>query len=169
MASKAQTKNKRRVPTSNGFKVKARRHKGDIMSPATRSAVMARIRGRDTGPELAIAAVLSAEGLVFERHARDMPGCPDFLFRRHQVAVFVDGDFWHGWRFPLWRDKLSEKWELKIEGNRRRDTRNFRLLRRRGWCVIRIWEHQIDTDLQMCIARITGAIATRKNSVSVVS
>lgn len=131
-----------------------RRHRGDFMSPATRSAVMSRIKGRDTGPELLLAAKLRQSGCEWEGHTRDLPGRPDFVFRTIKVAVFVDGDFWHGWRFPQWRDKLSEKWELKIEANRRRDARNHRRLRRAGWKVIRIWEHQLERDSEHCAMRV---------------
>lgn len=105
------------------------------MSPETRSKVMSRIKGRDTAPERLVAAALSSRMLSWESHVRDLPGRPDFVFRDAMVAVFVDGDFWHGWRFPQWRDKLFEKWEAKIEANRRRDARNHRKLRRMGWIV----------------------------------
>lgn len=128
------------------------------MSEETRSRVMSRIRGKDTGPELAIAAQLAEFGLEWESHSRDLPGTPDFVFRGERVVVFVDGDFWHGWRFPQWCDKLSEKWEAKIEGNRRRDARNHRNLRRMGWRVVRIWEHQIKNNLALCVRRIIEAI-----------
>lgn len=74
------------------------------------------------------------------------------------MAVFVDGDFWHGWRFPVWKDKLSEAWELKIEKNRNRDSRNHRRLRRKGWRVVRIWEHQTHADLGKCLERIMDAL-----------
>lgn len=130
------------------------------MSPATRSRVMSRIRGRDTGPERAVAAGLAGLSLTWESHARDLPGRPDFIFRADKVAVFVDGDFWHGWRFQLWRDKLSPKWEEKIEATRRRDARSARQLRRMGWRVVRLWEHQIAKDPAACIARITVRLAT---------
>lgn len=133
---------------------RARRHRGDIMSPEKRSALMARIKGRDTGPEQMVAAALAALGADWETHARDLPGRPDFVYREAQVAVFVDGDFWHGWRFPQWRDKLSEKWEAKIDSNRRRDARNHHRLRRMGWKVIRLWEHQVEADIDGCIARV---------------
>jgi DNA mismatch endonuclease (patch repair protein) len=116
---------------------------------------MARIKGRDTSPERAIAAALALERIVeYECHPSDLPGRPDFVFRDQRVVVFVDGDFWHGWRFPIWRDKLSEKWEAKIEATRRRDARNCRRLRRTGWTVVRIWEHQVERDLLACIRRI---------------
>lgn len=137
-----------------------RRHRGDIMSVERRSALMGRIKGKHTGPERSMARLLRGAGRRFEIHARDLPGCPDFVFRRARVAVFVDGDFWHGWRFPVWRLKLSEKWEAKIEANRRRDTRNHARLRRGGWSVVRIWEHQIERDPDACLLRVL--IATNK-------
>lgn len=137
----------------------ARRHRGDIMSPEKRSALMARIKGRDTGPERVIARLLAANGLHPSRHDEGLPGRPDFVFARAGVAVFVDGDFWHGWRFPVWRDKLSAHWEKKIETNRRRDARNFARLRYRGWIVIRLWEHQIEREPDACISRVLAALA----------
>lgn len=136
-------------------------HRGDIMSPETRSAVMARIKGKDTGPEKQMAAMLRRSRRRFETHARDLPGRPDFVFRRAKVALFVDGDFWHGWRFPAWRFKLSQKWETKIEGNRRRDRRNQAKLKRAGWTVIRVWEHQMKRDPEACLRRVLEALARR--------
>lgn len=133
---------------------KPRRHRGDIMSPEKRSAVMARIKGKDTGPEQRVAAALAELDLSWESHSRDLPGRPDFVFREARVAVFVDGDFWHGWRFPQWRDKLSEKWVVKIDGNRRRDVRNHRRLRHMGWKVVRLWEHQVKEDILSCTAKL---------------
>jgi DNA mismatch endonuclease (patch repair protein) len=131
-----------------------RLHRGDIMSPEKRSALMSRIRGKGTKPELVVADFLAAAGLTWEEHAKDLRGRPDFVLRRARIVIFVDGDFWHGWRFPAWRLKLSEKWERKIEANRLRDARNFRALRRAGWTVIRLWEHQIKKSPADCLARI---------------
>lgn len=132
-----------------------RTYNGDIMSAEKRSAVMARIKGKDTEPERRLAAILAKLGLSWESHARDLPGRPDFVFREKRIAVFVDGDFWHGWRFPQWRHKLSEKWAAKIEGNRRRDNRNHRRLRRMGWKVVRLWEHQLAEDIDGCTAKVS--------------
>lgn len=134
-------------------------HRGDIMSPETRSEVMSRIRGKNTGPERVIARKLRARKLEFEIHAKDLPGCPDFLFRQAMVAVFVDGDFWHGWRFPLWAHKLSVPWREKIAATRARDQRNFRKLRSLGWRVLRIWEHQVERNPTLCVQKIVDAIA----------
>ena len=124
------------------------------MSPEKRSAVMARIKGKNTGPERMIACLLAKRGLKWEGHVRELPGTPDFVFRKEKIAIFVDGDFWHGWRFPQWRDKLSEKWEAKIDGNRRRDIKNHGRLRRMGWKVVRLWEHQVAANSEACAARV---------------
>ncbi|WP_197442908.1 very short patch repair endonuclease [Lignipirellula cremea] len=130
----------------------------DIMSSAKRSALMSRIRATDTTPERYIRVLLEAASLEFDQHARDLPGRPDFVFREQQTAVFIDGDFWHGWRFPLWRHRLSDKWREKISKNRERDVRNHRTLRRRGWTVVRIWEHQVEANPLGCIERIALAL-----------
>jgi DNA mismatch endonuclease (patch repair protein) len=119
---------------------------------------MSRIRGKDTAPELLLARLLRRSRKRFQVHQRDLPGRPDIVFRRAKVAVFVDGDFWHGWRFPVWRLKLSEKWEAKIEANRRRDMRNHARLRRAGWTVVRIWEHQLKADPGACLLRVLMAV-----------
>lgn len=134
-----------------------RRHRGDIMSPEKRSAVMSRIRGRDTGPERAVGMMLAKGGFFHETQARDLPGRPDFVMRDVRLVVLVDGDFWHGWRFNLWRDKLSLKWEAKIAQNRKRDARNLRLLRQQGWKVIRLWEHEVVAAPLICASRIKTA------------
>lgn len=133
-------------------------HQGDIMSPEQRSRVMASIKGKHTGPERTIMLALTSRGLGFESHVAQLPGRPDVVFRHEQVAVFVDGDFWHGWRFPLWQHKLSQKWQEKIAATRERDKRNFSKLRRRGWKVLRIWEHQLESDPEGCLNRIVTAL-----------
>jgi DNA mismatch endonuclease (patch repair protein) len=74
--------------------------------------------------------------------------------------VFVDGDFWHGWRFPQWKDKLQPYWLKKIERNRRRDRYNFQRLRRDGWMVLRFWSHQVERDLDAVVVPIEAALTT---------
>lgn len=134
-------------------------HRGDNMSPEKRSRVMSRIKGKNTKPELTIFAELRRRGVYFARHVTNLPGRPDVVFRRAKLVVFIDGDFWHGWRFPLWEHKLSEKWRNKIAATRKRDERNFRKLRERGWKVLRIWEHQIENAPDQCVERIISVRA----------
>lgn len=129
------------------------------MSPEKRSVVMSRIRGRGTKPEMAVEAMLRELGLVFDAHARDLPGRPDFVVREARVVILVDGDFWHGWRFEQWRMKLSEPWERKIAANRRRDAANRKRLRDAGWTVVRLWEHQVENAPRRCARRIRRAVA----------
>ena len=122
---------------------------------------MSRIKGKNTNPERTAFAELRRQGISFSRHVRDLPGRPDIVFRRLKVAVFIDGDFWHGWRFPLWQHKLSKRWRDKIGENRSRDARNFRRLRRLGWKVLRIWEHEVERRPEKCVERILGARQSR--------
>ena len=120
---------------------------------------MARIRATNTGPERRVAKILRLLGFSPELHAFDLPGRPDFVLRDQKIVIFIDGDFWHGWRFPEWRLKLSEHWEQKIAANRRRDRLNHSRLRRAGWRVVRIWEHQLVRDsegVQTRLAEVFG-------------
>ncbi len=151
-------KSKRSATIRSGIQREVRLHRGDIMSPEKRSALMGKIRGKGTKCELAVAQLLNSAEFEFDEHARDLPGRPDFVLRQSRVVIFVDGDFWHGWRFPRWRLKLSESWEEKIAKNRRRDSRNFRALRRAGWKVVRLWEHQVERNPARCLERIWTAV-----------
>ncbi len=130
----------------------------DNMTVEQRSLTMSRIRSQDTRPELTIRRLLHARGLRYRKHARALPGRPDLVFSGPRVAVFIDGDFWHGWRFSQWKDKLAPYWREKIEGNKRRDARNFRQLRQQGWTVIRLWEHEIEADSCRCADRVEKAV-----------
>ncbi len=115
---------------------------------------MTNVRSTDTGIELAVRRAVHARGLRFRKHVRDLPGTPDFIFPRSKVAVFVDGDFWHGWQFTTWRHKLAPYWKNKIERNRRRDLQNFARLRQLGWVVVRVWEHDVLADVERVADRI---------------
>src|SRR5690349_13220637 len=102
----------------------------DNLTREQRSLTMSRIRSRDTLPELTLRRLLHAAGCRFRVHVVSLAGKPDLVFRAARVVVFVDGDFWHGWRFSVWGPKLAPYWRNKIAGNRARDSRNFRRLRR---------------------------------------
>lgn len=119
---------------------------------------MSQVRNKDTDLESLIRSTLFRRGWRFRKHVAALPGKPDIVFSRHRVAVFVDGDFWHGYRFSQWNGKLSEFWKIKIEKNRARDQKNFCKLRRLGWRVIRLWQHDIKKDLDRCIDRIESVL-----------
>ena len=130
----------------------------DNLTPEQRSYCMSRIKGKDTGLEVRVRSALHRRGLRFRKHVKDLPGKPDVVFRKARVAVFVDGDFWHGYRFPSWEDKVSDFWKEKINKNRERDAANHRKLRRMEWTVIRLWQHEVEEDFDACIDRILAAV-----------
>lgn len=136
----------------------------DRLSPAQRSSLMARIRSKDTGIELVLRSGLHRRGYRFRKHVRALAGCPDIVFPKERVAIFVDGDFWHGYRFARWQHTLPPFWQQKIENNRRRDRRNFAKLRRAGWKVVRIWGHELKHSPSACIDRIAELLTERRRS-----
>lgn len=126
----------------------------DHLTPEQRSRAMKAVKLKNGSLELAVQRELQREGYRFQRNCKNLHGSPDIVFREQKLAVFIDGDFWHGWRLPAWENKLSEFWRAKLQANRKRDQRNFRRLRNAGWKVIRLWEHEIHYDLKRCVARI---------------
>jgi DNA mismatch endonuclease (patch repair protein) len=130
----------------------------DNLTRKQRSYCMSQIKGKDTGLEIQVRKALRKRGFRFRTNVKELPGKPDIVLSKSRVVVFVDGDFWHGYRFPAWKKKVSEFWRIKIENNRERDVRNHRKLRRMGWKVIRIWQHQINHDFGRCLSRINSAI-----------
>lgn len=139
---------------------------------AVTSRIMAAIPSRDTKAEVVLRKALHSRGFRYRVHSRAILGRPDIAFVSRRVAVFVDGDFWHGntWRlrgatslraqFGRWRN--SDFWISKIRGNMARDRAVNRALRREGWTVIRVWESAIARDLDSCIARVVAACSGRR-------
>jgi len=115
----------------------------DMMTPAARSALMGKIRGRDTKPEIEVRRLVHALGYRFRLHRRELPGCPDLVFPGRRKVVFVHGCFWHrheGCRHAVMPATRREFWTRKLEANRMRDRRSLANLRRLGWKVLVVWE-----------------------------
>jgi len=87
-----------------------------------------------------------------------MFGNPDFIIRRKRIAIFCDGDFWHGYNYDSKKKPAKKFWREKIEGNMRRDRRVSRKLRREGWSVLRFWEHDIEKRYDFCMNKIKKKI-----------
>src|SRR5260370_3183528 len=130
----------------------------DLITAEQRSSLMSKVRQKGTDIELLVARELRLRGYRFRRNVTALAGSPDLVFAQDKLAVFIDGDFWHGFRYPCWRHKLQPFWRNKIETNRKRDQRNFRRLRRAGWNVVRIWQHEIETDIAGCLERIVDLL-----------
>ena len=117
----------------------------DVFTKAKRSAVMSAIRGRgNKDTELRMMALFRAEGITGWRRGVALFGKPDFVFRRERVAVFVDGCFWHGCpRHGTMPAGNRAFWKAKLARNAVRDRLVTRTLRKNGWRVLRIWEHEL--------------------------
>jgi DNA mismatch endonuclease, patch repair protein len=136
----------------------------DNLTPEQRKRAMSRVKQNDTDLEVTIRSGLHRLGYRFRKNVRTLPGKPDVVFSKERVAVFIDGDFWHGYRFPEWEHKVSDFWKNKINKNRARDRKNFRKLRRMGWVVIRIWQHEIRKTPAECVQRIITAVGRSRSS-----
>jgi DNA mismatch endonuclease (patch repair protein) len=117
----------------------------DFLTPKDRSVRMAAIKGKgNQSTEIALAALFKARGITGWRRNTKLFGKPDFVFYGVRLAVFVDGCFWHGcpvhFKKPV---ENAEFWSAKIARNRTRDRRVSRELKKRGWSVLRVWEHSV--------------------------
>ncbi|MDR1578414.1 MAG: very short patch repair endonuclease [Deltaproteobacteria bacterium] len=130
--------------------------------PALTSKIMAAIKSKNTSPELKLRRALWSRGLRFRVTARDLPGQPDLVFSRVKMAVFCDGDYWHGHNWALRGFKSLEEelltykpyWRAKILGNVRRDEIANLKLRELGWTVLRFWASLIDADVGRCVDQV---------------
>ena len=118
----------------------------DVFDKAQRSAVMRRVKGRDTGPELAVRKALTRLGARYRLHRKDLPGSPDVAMPGRRLALFVHGCFWHGHdcargaRVPK---QNRDYWLAKVGRNRARDAASRAALEALGWRVETVWECQL--------------------------
>jgi DNA mismatch endonuclease (patch repair protein) len=132
----------------------------DFLSVKKRSQLMSRIPGKGTGIEKSFENELRKRKLRFTTHYSFGAGTSsiDFAFPKSKVAVFVDGDFWHGHDFSRWKNKLPTFWRKKIETNIRRDILKTKALRKEGWKVLRFWEHELKRDVSSCASTVQKLI-----------
>jgi DNA mismatch endonuclease, patch repair protein len=137
------------------------------MTPAQRSAAMAQIRGKNTGPEKLVRRALWAAGLRFRLHERSLPGKPDIVLKKWGAVVLIHGCFWHRhigcrlFRFPATR---TDFWEPKLQRNALRDADQITKLVGLGWRVLIVWECAIRFDPIHTEARILTWIRTNQLS-----
>ncbi|MFN4201852.1 MAG: very short patch repair endonuclease [Tabrizicola sp.] len=115
----------------------------DRLTPEARSANMARIRGKDTGPEIAVRKALHAAGFRFRLHRRDLPGTPDIVLPGLRTVVFVHGCYWHrheGCRNATLPGTRTDFWQAKFAATIERDARFTAALEVLGWKIVVIWE-----------------------------
>jgi DNA mismatch endonuclease (patch repair protein) len=114
----------------------------DTVPQSKRSEIMARVRSKDTRPELVVRQVVFALGYRYRLHVKTLPGSPDLVFRSRHKVIFVHGCFWHGHDCARGQRPSSNKdfWERKLSKNHDRDQRTLGKLKEAGWDVLTIWE-----------------------------
>lgn len=117
----------------------------DNRTPASRSALMARIGPKNTAPEVAVRKLLHAMGYRFRLHRKDLPGTPDIVLPARRKAIFVHGCFWHSHGCKIGQPPKSrqEFWQPKLERTRHRDSENTDALALAGWDVLVLWQCEI--------------------------
>lgn len=119
----------------------------DNLTKKQRSYAMSRVKSKNTDIEKIVFGELKRMGVKFSKHGKHLPGNPDAVILSQKTAIFINGDFWHGWQFSRWKNKLPNRyWKDKIQNNRMRDRKSIANLNRMGWKTIVIWEHELKKD-----------------------
>lgn len=140
----------------------------DVFTRSKRSAVMSLIRGKgNKDTELRLIQIFRAGGITGWRRGSKLTGKPDFVFPKPKLAIFVDGCFWHGCpKHATWPKTRAAFWLAKITGNKARDRRVNYALRKLGWRVLRIWEHELkrkdEPKLLRRLARLMPTVCPRR-------
>ena len=124
---------------------------------AEKSKQMGGIRSKNTKPEMALRKELWKTGIRYRKNVKELPGTPDIVIRKKKLAIFVDGEFWHGYNWHEKKDKIKTNrgfWVPKIERNMQKDLENEAALNNLGFKVIRFWEHEIKQHPSKCVSEI---------------
>ncbi|MDR2173760.1 MAG: very short patch repair endonuclease [Burkholderiales bacterium] len=141
-------------------------------APEVTRRIMSSIKSKNTKPEMALRRALWRHGLRYRVNVNALSGKPDIVFTKAKIAVFCDGDFWHGHNWVVRGiesldaelERYSSYWKNKILNNIRRDTENTILLESLGWIVIRVWESEIKSDVSKCVNLIVEKYTQRTQS-----
>jgi DNA mismatch endonuclease (patch repair protein) len=135
--------------------------KPQLTADKKRSYIMSRIKSKNTSIELSLRKALWHSNIYFRKHYSMLPGTPDIVITKYHIAIFCDGDFWHGKDWINKKIKIknnSEYWIDKIERNINRDIRTDQALYSLGWTVVRFWGSDICKDLSGCVDYIKDVI-----------
>lgn len=135
----------------------------DVHTKEQRSYNMSKIKGGDTTPEIILRKFLFSKGIRGYRVNANINGKPDLIFTKQKLAVFVDGCFWHKCPECFIKPKTNKKfWKEKLEGNVKRDKKVNYLLRKGGWKVLRLWEHEIKNNRDSCFRKISKELSNKE-------
>jgi DNA mismatch endonuclease (patch repair protein) len=136
----------------------------DCFTPEQRSKIMSKIRGTNTKDEVRLAKALWHLGYRYRKNNRKVFGTPDLTFKKLKIAIFVDGEFFHGkdWQTSKKPKTNPEFWIKKIERNMQRDVEVNAYLESQNWKILRFWSNDIKKNLDSCILEIQNVIAERQ-------
>ena len=129
----------------------------DVLTKEQRHKNMSHIRNKDTKAEILLRKALWSRGLRYRKNFKELPGRPDIVLTKYKIAIFCDGDFWHGKGFKKPGEQVSTNkkfWIKKLGSNVKHDQEINDLLAEQGWIVLRFWESDIKKNLNKCIREI---------------
>lgn len=141
------------------IKIKVPRFKEEFSFYTTkkRSKIMSKIKGRDTKPEVKFRKALWHLGYRYRKNYKKLIGKPDIVFNKYKTVIFIDGEFWHGYKWKEKQDKIKsnrEFWIPKIERNMQRDQEVNEALQQKGYQIFRFWQKDIIENLNSCLEEV---------------
>lgn len=136
----------------------------DNLTKKQRTYTMRAIRSKNTKPEIILRKALWHRGIRYRKNYKGLPGKPDIVITRCKIAIFVDGDFWHGKNMTVIDNQIQSNrsyWLPKIRRNKERDAEVNDALTEQGWIVLRFWESDIKKQLESCVAKILEYVPKR--------
>jgi DNA mismatch endonuclease (patch repair protein) len=130
----------------------------DVHTKEQRSYNMSRVKSENTKPEKLLYSILRKEKYQFIPHCKSIPGKPDAIIKKYKIAIFVDGEFWHGKKIKDWKNRLSPFWLKKITDNINRDKIINKKLKSIGWTIIRYWGREITKKPEIVQKRLLSKI-----------
>jgi DNA mismatch endonuclease (patch repair protein) len=146
---------------TNVIKVPRFNKESGFSTTKKRSALMSKIKGKHTSPELILRKELWRLGVRFRLNVKKLPGCPDIVITTKKIAIFIDGEFWHGFNWEEKKQKIKVNrgfWIPKIERNMQRDSENNILLQDLGFIVLRFWANEIKINLPACMEKVKSGL-----------
>lgn len=134
----------------------------DVLTREQRRKAMQANKSQNTKIEIMLRKALWKQGVRYRINCKEIPGKPDIVIKKYKLAIFCDGNFWHG-KSPF--EQCSDYWINKIKRNKERDLEITVLLRDSGWLVLRFWESEIKRNLDECVKKILEAIESRKRII----
>jgi DNA mismatch endonuclease (patch repair protein) len=138
------------------------------MTSEQRHKIMSNIRSNNTSIEVQLRKALWHEGIRYRKNLKTLPGKPDIAITKYKIAIFCDGEFWHGKDWETKKNAINtnrDYWVTKIEKNIIRDNASEKKLENMGWVILRFWGNKINKKLEDCVNEVKETIYNIKNGI----